>query len=247
MSFWGDGRSSKHCENYCEACLRIQTKLLGQIQKGQVMQCILLTFRFLVSQTNSESCEVTHDLSKMPGGSCRSDWLWVSWRATYHNSVRSSNWKANYFSLLFELPSIWISSSPKHKCLWSLIQIVKTGHLLSFIQSLEEVTLLALPTCYFVIASSKMCKRWWCDTLSFWRDSQPLLPQRSCAQAAQGEILGLPSEMVPLFQKELRTREGDKRKQIMRSSILTKSQWSNKNTLLFATYHTSENQIVLRS
>lgn len=75
MSFWGDGRSSKHCENYCEACLGIQAKLLGQIQKGQIMQCILLTFRFLVSQTNSEACEVTYALSKMPGGSCRSDWL----------------------------------------------------------------------------------------------------------------------------------------------------------------------------
>lgn len=33
MPFWGEGRSSKHCNNYCEACFRIQAKFLGQIQK----------------------------------------------------------------------------------------------------------------------------------------------------------------------------------------------------------------------
>lgn len=132
MSFWGEGRISKHRKNYCEACLSIQIKLLGQTHKdieGQVMWCIILTFRFLVSQANSESRKVTYALCKRHGGSYGSDWLWVIWRATYHNSVRSSKWKANYFSLLsllFELPSIWIESSPKHKCLWSLIQRVNS-------------------------------------------------------------------------------------------------------------------------
>lgn len=75
----------------------------------------------------------------------------------------------------------------------------------------------------------------------------PRSAQRSCTQAAQGEILSFPSEMVPLFQKELRTREGGKRKQTMRSGILIKNSDQTKNTLLFATYHTSENQIVVSS
>lgn len=47
--------------------------------------------------------------------------------------------------------------------------------------------------------------------------------ERSCTQAAQGKILGFPSEMVLLFQKELRTREWGKRKQTMRSTILIKN------------------------
>lgn len=112
MSFWGEGRSSKPCKNYCEACLRIQTKLLGQIQKdikGQVMWCITLIFRFLVSQTNSECCKGRVLYVKCMVEVYGSDWLWVSWRAAYHNSRKSSNWKAtsfSLFSLLFGLPSI---------------------------------------------------------------------------------------------------------------------------------------------
>lgn len=70
--------------------------------------------------------------------------------------------------------------------------------------------------------------------------------QRSCTDAAQREALGFPSEMVPLFQKELRTRKGGKRKRTMRSTILIKNKPSKDPIFLFATYH-SEKQVLVRS